>query len=47
MSESRNSSSNNLASFSDSSSKIDTSTASASDLEISKTETVSLLSRLT
>ena len=42
MSELRSSSSNDLASFSDSSSRIDTSTVSASDSETSKTETVSL-----
>ena len=46
MSESRSSSCNDLASCSDSSSRIDTSTASDLDLETSKTETVSLLGRL-
>ena len=46
MSELRSSSSNNLASFSNSSSRIDTSTANASDLETSKMETVSLLNQL-
>ena len=45
MSELRSSSSNNLASFSNSS-RIDTSTANASDLETLKMETVSLLSQL-